>query len=58
MAKPDNCASLAKKRGFGSWEDYEAFLERRKKILESADKRDVLADLKERRAARGYFKKR
>lgn len=49
---------LAKKRGFGSWEDYEAFLGRRKRILEGADKRDVLAELKERRAARGYFKKR
>lgn len=48
---------LAKKRGFESWKDYEAFLERRKKVLASVDKRDVLAELKERRAARGYFKK-
>ncbi len=48
---------LAKKRGFGSWEDYELFLKKRKRILEGADKRDVLAELKERRAARGYFKK-
>lgn len=54
--KPDKEA-LARKSGFSSSQEHEEFLERQRKIRESADRRAVLDEMKESRARRGIFKR-